>query len=393
MADLDLGAFAARSRALIDATPPRTRRETRTWLVEPFLEVLGWQVRGETCVTDRTLEETRLEYVLSVDSVPTLLVAVEPWSESLRDARESVLLETMAWTGVDRAIYTNGRDYLILAGTTTVDRLTCRLESLPDHESVLRHYSRETAHQRFDADQPSRAAVARRLAIDRPAVVDSIVERLTDVTGTRRYGDEFGSAAGRFLDRLVVSFTTDRWDHDQDQAMTRDGVSLEYTESPIGDRIDLLDDEQPTEPHSESDESDSGDRVEPASADAEPVDGDGTASDTDDEYVVRFFDGRGSVGAIGHSSAAQVLIHAAEYCLERGLGDAIVPWSPSSGGAETVLNDRPVRADGPPMAAPEQLSNGWYLETDGDVDEQAMRVKALASRVGLRVMLTGDWGS
>ena len=43
------------------------------------------------------------------------------------------------------------------------------------------------------------------------------------------------------------------------------------------------------------------------------------------------------------------------------------------------------------MTAPQQLSNGLYLETAGTADDHATRVEALVARAGLRAMLTGDW--
>jgi len=121
MPSLDLDAFVARTAALVDSSPPTTLRETRTWLVEPFLETLGWTVRAESCVTDRIVDDVRLEYVPTVDSVPGLFVATESATDSLEESQANALRQAMAWTGVDRAIYTNGRQYLLLAGTTDVE--------------------------------------------------------------------------------------------------------------------------------------------------------------------------------------------------------------------------------------------------------------------------------
>ncbi|MFC4437282.1 MULTISPECIES: hypothetical protein [Natrialbaceae] len=386
MTDLDVDPFVARGLSIVGSTPPTTERETRTWLVEPFLEALGWSLRDEGWWTDRTLEDARFEYVLAVGSIPAVFVAVEPCPESLDESRVPELLEAMAWTGVDRAVYTNGREYLLFAGTTDVEQLACRLPSLSDHESSLRHYSRANARDRLE--RGTREAVARQLAVERTAIRDSIVDELTAATGDRRHADEFEAGAERLLDRLVVSFT----DEDRDAVSDRDGISLEYTGSSLStDELDLDDGDRTetgtTEP--QQDESDSSPDVN-----SELADGDRPASDRDDddgEYVVRFFTDRGSIGAIGHSSATRALVQATEYCLDRGLAGVSVPWSPSNGDLETVLNDEPIRADGSPMGSPRQLSNGYYLETDGDVDRQASRVEALASRAGLRAMLTGDW--
>jgi len=133
--------------------------------------------------------------------------------------------------------------------------------------------------------------------------------------------------------------------------------------------------------------------------DGGPLASDDTETDTtadsdtatgDGDYVVRFFNDRGSIGAIGHSSATGALVEAAEYLLERGLTGVDVPWRPDDAN-KTILNDEPVRVDGSPMDEPKQLSRGLYLEVAGDVDDRAARVKSLADRAGLRAMLAGEW--
>lgn len=445
MSALDLDAFVRRSRALVDSSPPSTRRETRAWLVDPLLETLGWDVHADSCVTDTTVDDTRLEYVCSIDGVPALLVAVEPFGESLEKPRAVALLETMAWTGIDRAIYTDGRDYLLLAGTTDVDRLACRLPSLPDHESAFAHYTHAAVGRRLE--RHSREFVARQLAIERAELVDAIVEELTSVTDqSDAYANEFESVADRFLERLVASFADGASGPTVTELESGDGtdVSIEFSETavsgdetgdPIGGGAASSDDadaqrdyitESPTEetdaPGSpESDSSaveandsrtdpdvDAGTETDVASDDTDRSGDDerdrNVAASNDDardreetegdtEYVVRFFNERGSIGAIGHSSSDRALVATAEYLFERGLSGVTVPWHPDDGEDErAVLNEAPTHPDGTPMTTPQQLSNGLYLETAGDTDERASRAEALVDRAGLRAMLTGDWG-
>ncbi|SDJ93695.1 hypothetical protein [Natronorubrum texcoconense] len=432
MSVLDLDAYVTRSRALVDSTPPSTRRETRTWLVDPLLETLGWDVHADSCVTDTVVDGTRLEYVCSVDGVPALLVAVDSFGESLEKSRAVALLETMAWTGVDRAIYTNGRDFLLLAGTTDVERLACRLSSLTDHESAIAHYTRDAVGRSLE--RHSREFVARQLAIERSNLADAIVDELTDATEQGdAYASEFESAADRFLERLVASFA----DGGSGGAVAEldsagsDDVSVEFSDPSAsdaeadrssGERSTSLGEgyirrertDEPTPPEevddarstgtdssvpnaSDSDSvADTGASTESDAVDsdaAQPSDetGDETETEGDGEYVVRFFNDRGSVGAIGHSSADQALVATTEYLFERGLSGVTVPWHPDDEDERAVLHESPTHPDGTPMSEPQQLSNGLYLETAGDADERAARVDALVARAGLRAMLTGDW--
>ncbi|WP_226481781.1 hypothetical protein [Natrinema amylolyticum] len=429
MPPLDLRSFVARIGALIDSSPPTSRQETRTWLVEPFLEMLGWNCRTDSYVTDRIVDGTRVEYVPTIDSVPALFVAVESYDASLEESRANALRGAMAWTGVDRAIYTNGREYLLLAGTSDVDYHALRLSELVDSESALENYAERTLARRLE--HHSRDHVARRLALERPQLVDSIADRLTTaaVQGDA-YADEFESAADRFLDRLVVAFAEGR----PDPADAGTDVSIRFSESTVtGDAETDVDrelgsrsgsmpgsggtdatDPEPnatrvgseSAPDSNSDaagetgtddaaatesdgrpESAPDDGSDRPTADADP----GSEGGSDGgEYVVRFFNERGSIGAIGHSTAAGALVETAEYLFDRGLSGVEVPWSPDDADG-TVLNAAPTHADGSPMAESTQLSNGLYLATEGELDEQATRVEALAARAGLRAMLVGDW--
>ncbi len=228
MPPLDLRPFIARTAALIDSSPPTSRGETRTWLVEPFLETLGWDCRDDSCVTDRTVDGTRVEYVPMIDSVPALLVAVEAYDASLEESRATALRGAMTWTGIDRAIYTNGREYLLLAGASDIDYHALTLSELADTESPLDNYSRAALARRLE--HHSRDHVARRLALERPRLVDAIVEQLTTaaVQGDA-YADEFDSAVDRFLDQLVVAFADSR----PQSGETRADVSIRFSESAV----------------------------------------------------------------------------------------------------------------------------------------------------------------
>lgn len=467
-----LRSFVARTQALVDPAPPATLEETRTWIVEPLLETLGWDVRSgaNACEveTDRTLEGITLEYALSIDGTPGLFVAVESFTDDLSDRREHDLRRAMQTSGVDRTIYTNGRDLVLLAGPSGQDRFQCPLPSLHDAESELEHVSFRRTERRLE--RHSRAFAARRLAVERAALADSIVDDLAALAG-ESYRAELRTATERFVDELIRGFTTSTasasgpsalqsrsrghnhdhdHDHNQEPNLDRhDPVTLEREPSDVppndreseagsgfgaeghGERdperdttvLDSTDDNDSPPPSSANpssddspidasatddpvldestssaangaDESDSSDAngggSDHGESDGDKSDTDITATDDDDdEYVVRFFNDRGSVGAIGHSQPDQAMVHAAEYLFDRGLADLELPWGPADD--VTVVNDDPTLEDGSAIPTAERLSNGYVLNTGGSLEERARRLEALAEQAGLRAMLTGDW--
>ncbi|MHC3437524.1 hypothetical protein ACYJ1Y_05320 [Natrialbaceae archaeon A-gly3] len=347
----DLRAFVDRWQALGEHAPSASRQETRTWIVDPLLATLGWDIRAQPSRHDLLVGDCHLEYALFVASTPALFVAVEPYGEGLEAERADGIQAAMAETGVDRAIYTDGDTVALVAGE---DHLECRLEDLPKHADALSHFSKAGLERRLEAH--SRSVAARRLALERDSLADTITDELAAVAG-EDHCEEFRRATEEFLDRL-------------------EGALSGSVADPVEDGL-----EGDTPETGESDEIAS--TSEPSGGDEET-----NGTDGDGEYVVRFFANRGSIGAVGHSSPEGALVEATQYLFERGLTGVRTPW-PDEG--PTVLNDSPTIADGSRMDQFRKLPNGCYLNTAGDPDELASRVVAMAERAGLRAMVTGDW--
>lgn len=395
----DVRSYVARTSGLLESGPPSTRAETRTWLVDPLLETLGWNPRGEACAVDATVAGTAVEYVLSIDGTPGAFVAVDAYDDDLAGERESAIRTAMAATGVDRAIYTNGREFVLLAGVTGDDRTVRDRRALASSVPALTHFARDRLRTRLA--RHSRALAARRLATDREALEEAIVDALLDRTGDA-YRPEFERASEHFVDCVLESLVSDG---DRTPELRRPSAA----ERSVGRQVSADDESHPDstrradarsdttraasqetpseEPSSETDErAGTGDDEDDTSA----PDGRPTADgETTGEYVVRFFNDRGSIGAIGHSNPAEAMAAAAEFCFENGLSGIRLPWAPD--GDVAVVNDDPTLEDGTPMDQYARLENGTYLNTAGPIDRRATRLEALAERAGLRAMLTGDW--
>lgn len=415
-----LEAYARRSRAILESSPPTRKAGTRAWLVTPLLSTLGWDVRSDACEMDLTVRDVDLEYALSVGDdgdTPALFVAVESTDASLRSGRERRLREAMAGTGVDRAMYTNGRRIVLLAGPRGDDRQVIESASLLDHADAIAHFGADALDRRLV--RHARDIAARRLAVDRSALVSSIAGELADVAG-ESYEAELRAESERFVDELVRSFATTA--EVGGEAAPADSRTDGSNASATGQRSSSVDPgPSPDSVHeaatpNEGDVAASGDAagdrsgdgsdataeewtfgaVEPATSESSDRSGEGAADtekppedDEEGEYVVRFFGDQGKIGAVGASTSAGALVSTAEYLFDRGLSGIRLPWGPEGG--ETVINDEPTMADGSPMPAYRQLSNGYYVNTAGSIEDRAERAADLTSRAGLRAMVTGDW--
>ncbi|UTF54067.1 MSCRAMM family adhesin SdrC [Natronosalvus rutilus] len=443
-----LETFVTRTRLLCEAAPPETLTET-TPIVDMLLSALGWDTIQD-CRRNVSVAGTTLEYVCSIEATPALFVAVDSASAFPSSDRLSALGTCLAETGVDRAIYTNGREAVLLAGTNSIDTHRCDLRRRETLEPLLEHYQRRALERRLG--RHSRAPVARRLAVERTAVRETLVDDLEAVTGSA-YTDELEAAVDRLLEHLVGSFsgtatasasgnaddgvpTFEGEGNSEDESKSAEESTRERVQyrdrflaasdergdsqsrsSSHGESTDSTHDrptdspsDQPTDSSARVDAGTSSDSDEASSVvdgddDGEDGDsdasdggsGDGDASDSEDgEYVARFFADHGSIGAIGHGSSTGALVHAAEFLLERGLSGVRVPWpesEPETPDTDGTL-DRPVLVgqDGATrLPRSRQLSNGYHLNTAGSPTDHADRVEALGARAGYRVMLTGDW--
>jgi len=116
-----------------------------------------------------------------------------------------------------------------------------------------------------------------------------------------------------------------------------------------------------------------------------------SASESDGEFVLRFFEDGRSVGAVGNPNAGVAVAQGVQYLLaERGLAPRIqLPYAPVADG-EAFLAREPVHPDGREMASAIDLGD-VCVATGADAATLRASIEALAGRAGLRVMFAGDW--
>ncbi|AGB15905.1 hypothetical protein Halru_1291 [Halovivax ruber XH-70] len=359
MSEFALDRYASRLDRVLSVAPPRSRRETISWVLQPLWTHLGWDV--DAAIGRGTIGQFEYDSILVVGSspsTPAILVAAEPADQSLSPDRRDRIAAAMRQSGIDRAIYSNGRQFVLFAGDGS-DRVEIEHESIPTRSGQFAPLSHDavTTHCR---DLPTESVRRRRIAVSGAEIASSIESILTEELGSSPPVDEASIPA------LLAAI---------DESATADGSGTDSSGQAIA----------PSQP------SDSDPGAEPDGPAPERPESIAPASDETGEFVVRVFNDRGSIGAVAHSTSAGALVEAAAYFFERGLSGIRLPWSPDGG--STVVHDEPVDSDGTTWDAYEQLPNGLYVKTSGSVADRRRRVEALASRAGLRVMLRGDWSN
>lgn len=410
----ELRKYAEQTRERVATTTSLSERNTQLRLVQPFLETLGWSL--DRIVAEYEFADARgesVDFALLVEKVPEIVVETRACSEDLREADVEALGSVLLGTDVDWGILTNGRQF-VFAGvdeTGTLERRPVELDGLPDRMDVVSRYTEQVASRRVERRKERYSTAVERLEGDRQAIQNALTERLVATTGDD-IAPMVEEATERFLDDLLDAFRERQGNTTEHQ---RNGTEIDsVTDSPsiAAVRPDTAGTEQNAQEVSEDEKREHDeqsasaqsvadiDELEtpeigsesPPERDSERnigIDSEGNRElaldvEREEEFVVRFFDGRTSVGAVGHRNAATATRLAVEYLLEhRQLeGSISLPWGPES--------EEPMVRHGD-SGSSITMENGWQLDASCSVPTARAAIEALADESGLRTMFQGDW--
>lgn len=364
-----------------------SRRAVQLRVVEPLLEVLGWDVRSPDVEPDVELAGTRTDYVLVVDETPVVAVRTGEPGDDL-ESEQTSLARTLEATTVDWGLCTDGRRYVLLAySDDEVHRRRVELDDLPSRRDALEAYTRDVRAAKAAAASEERRTAYRQLAERRDAAVRAVTDALVDVAG-----DPIRDDARESAERLVA-FLLDSGPSDAataDAAVSRDDAATDAhgPDRKSGIAGATRSDSAGVDPAADTDATP--DSTSSTDSTARPT-ADRSSVPDDGEYVARFFGGSSSVGAVGTGDPGSTLAGVVTYLQENhDLGGAVtLPWGVEDGRA--VLASAPEHPNGSPMEPREAVDGDCYVWTGASVDRTRDAVEELADAVGLRVMFQGDW--
>ena len=395
-----LQAYVTEAQQRIASTDSLSKRNTQLRLVQPFLTTLGWSL-DEIVAEYEIPDHGPVDFALLVEDVPEILVQTCACSTDLSEQDAEALGRLLLDTGIDWGILTNGRQF-VFAGvddTGAVDRRGAELAALPDRVGVVERYTQAAASRRVAHRQERFAVAAQQLDTDREAIHADLTERVVATAG-KDVADTVDDAVDEFLDSLYETFRT------RGETATRPAVA----DTDRGEASHETREHAGGAPETTEVRKQQGDERQIEGADHGPEQGVSRAAtdtidepvtpeigdeseqtllsdiDHDEQFVVRFFDDRSSVGAVGHRNAAAATRLAIEYLLEqRALGGSItLPWGPHDG--QIVLDHE---LDGPSVV----LQNGWQLDTTRSLATARETIEALGRKAGLRTMFQGNWST
>lgn len=150
----ELEEYVELSQSLIESSPQMDEQNTRRKLVEPLIEILGWDILSPDVELEYSVQmgsgTKKVDYALLIEGTPVVFVETKGSDNSITEANQRQLKSYMRQTGVDWGLLTNGTSFEILkrrTGGQRPDEISLgsfRLEELIDYRNVLRAISRES---------------------------------------------------------------------------------------------------------------------------------------------------------------------------------------------------------------------------------------------------------
>jgi hypothetical protein len=358
-----------------------SERAVQLRAVEPLLEILGWDVRGSEVTPAADVAGLAVDYLLSVDEVPGILVVTTGPTDDLQAEGIAGLERGIHDGHAARGIATDGTTVVLLAEHDgEVHHRSFPFTELPEHAQALGQFHRSVVARSISEERADRAAAARRLAENRDDLADSIAEAILDVAD-EPVGDDVLAEAERTVDALVEDFR-----EDDVSAMDRERSIADDPDGRSGAGA-VATEPEPASAGSDPEAQGSSDPVTAGEDDTEAVPE--TATAPEGEYVVRFFGGSSSVGAVGTETPSGTTVGTVRYLLENhALHSSItLPWRDG---------------DGTVVLAEEAGGDGWTTLSNAAGDSISVRrienpatarrvIDDLVEAADLRAMFQGDW--
>lgn len=194
----EIDEYVQRCQQLIESSPQMDEENTKVKLVQPFLELLGWDLYSTEVALEYKIPmasgSTHVDYALLVGDSPVVFVEAKPVRSTLTDNEIRQLRSYMRQElDVDWGILTNGKSFEVLTKNRhenageEVSVVQFDLDDLSDNPSVLELLSKESIRSgKSDevAEQVARTNRAiRRLQENEDSVTESITAAVESEIG------------------------------------------------------------------------------------------------------------------------------------------------------------------------------------------------------------------
>ena len=208
--------YVGRCQQLIESSPQMDEENTKVKLVQPFLELLGWDLYSTEVALEYTIPmasgSTHVDYALLVGDSPVVFVEAKPVRSSLTDDEVSQLRSYMRQElDVDWGILTNGQSFEVLTknrnenGGEEVSVVQFELDDLTENPGVLELLTKESIRSGKSDEVAKQVAQTNRAINALQDSEDGVTEAVTDAV-EREVGEltiDLEEQAREFVQGLV----------------------------------------------------------------------------------------------------------------------------------------------------------------------------------------------
>lgn len=370
----EIDEYVQRCQQLIESSPQMDEENTKVKLVQPFLELLGWDLYSTEVALEYTIPmasgSTHVDYALLVGDSPVVFVEAKPARSTLTDNEAQQLRSYMRQElDVDWGILTNGKSFEVLTknrhqnGGEEVSVVQFDLDDLAENPQVLELLTKESIRSGKSDEVAEQVAQTNRAIRNLQQNEDSVTKAVTDAV-ENEIGEltiDLEEQSREFVQNLVSVLREQRHFVSEESTSELD----ETPDQQIGANT--------------SDESGTGE-VEARQG-----------------YVIRFSDGtitpRDSTGI--QTQQKENMGTAVDYLIEEYdlIDELEIPHSPPHARKNCSINSKPVHPNGEEIRGPYELTNGYFLHTSLNTQSKKTRLRDLAEQVGLSVNFLCEWQS
>ena len=354
MAHDDVEDYLERSKSLINSAPQMGEENTKVKLIQPLIELLGWDVYSSEVELEYPIQigqgQARADYALLIDGTPVVFIEAKGCDTTLSDSDRSQLKSYIRQKGADWGLLTNGRQFEVLKRRKDSDLpeevslATFPIDDLETNWTILELLSKELVRS-GEADRIADRIEARKLATselraEKETISDEVAQVIVDRVGNVLV-QEIEAESKEFVDDLIEVLGTDE-----------DVTTLpERTEPKI----------------------------------------DSTTNDVQ-KYLVTLYDNGNPVHTFSEDSQADVMASAVDQLIQsHSLLDKIgsLPYVPGTKNA--IIHSEPAHPTGEEMSLHRKLSNGCYLYVSLNKGSKTRHINRFADMCGLTAEFDGSW--
>jgi len=214
----ELSEFIQRSESLLDHSPQMDEQNTRRKIIEPFLELLGWDMLSTEVELEYSVPmgagTKKVDYALLLDDKPVIFVEAKGVDSTISDSHRKQLKSYIRQTGVNWGILTNGENIEIFKRRTEgslpdeVSLGQLSIDELSENTNLLNAVSREYIKSGEAENIASQIETSRKAAENlrdkKDEISTGITNLITDEIG-ESVSQTIETGAKQFVDVLAVT--------------------------------------------------------------------------------------------------------------------------------------------------------------------------------------------